>query len=628
MILTTNLFHNTVLCILAIAYHLTMEVYAHPGETDTQGCHGSPRHCEHEDAAFDATVLRDDFFVSQRGKNASNKPVLVEFTSNQHGNLYLFGSQKVSLSTERSKGYLLSGWNKLLVSGRGILPQTFYLYFDAKKSFPPFFIALRKEHNTRSTIYWPDIQATKLPHYSESVTLHNQHSTCRKLNLTIPPTQRINSQCKYKSLFNEIYAIGPYFASYVVPGEVNLTYHAFLEEFHRFYPSRRLSILGETMHRTSWDGLTGFEAASYAALTQGDCRRVHTIAKDVYKLNLLSPTTFTHLALCYEQAGLKDEAEKLLASIQVSLKGINPEGAALLYHLARIKGKDDILKAESIYKQCRTLFPWFRPCYERLADIAVAKGAMSSQKNIMEQWDTFSQNSIANPIRQSIQFAENRQYDQALEILNAMPYQTVSFSSLWLRLALEHHLQIQTKDKYHKMHLAFLSRIIHQPSAEHVIRYLQAQNYTPFLDSALQNMLRHHYHTEDAFHLARLSQYWHDNQGCHKLLSINFPQPQKPLSEEYADALDYRSQCAIASNDLRGHEIESILKHAHTLVQGSWRSYYRLGQHYQRQKVYQAALSYYQHAIKQLPTKDGLQQIQKDIEYLTSDDVIKDYDDF
>ena len=540
----------------------------------------------------------------------------VVLISNGSGKVGLVGGRSVPLKPLRTLVLLKEGWHDLQVSGQGYLDQMYRVFVDEKSSVEPIFLAMRKVEVQAEERKLP----LELPEWtsemSQRVRVPSQMpSGCAKLNLTIPPTQRRYSLCLFSNLIQEIFRVGPLLRE-LAPKESSAAHYTSMQ-FHRalagLRSSKLLTNLAETLHRITWKGSLGFEAASLAALLAGDCQRVSQLWHELFTWGRSSAVLTTHLSVCYESVGDQKTALEILNYGQNSLPPTEPELAAILYHLARLQMNSKVASAEATLQRCTEVFPWLRSCFHRQADVAIARGNHQQQKSILAVADQALGDELSGVLDQTITYVTEGKHKQAKAALSSLRFEKISFSAQFLRAYLYRKnlaLRGASPAAHPRRVPAHQVRVMHFDQATKVVDLLEGSPYPDLYEMALHTMIRERT-DERSLYVSKITDHYYQHGRCAQILFMRLPEFTGNDPEHYILAMDRRVQCLLKTKKLDAAEV--TLRVMQKVLPGGWLARYRLGELYLLKNEKFLALKYYRGARQVAPPEDKVVEINQKI---------------
>lgn len=493
----------------------------------------------------------------------SSAPLTITFDD---GRSYTLGESRMLIE-------LKSGWNHFQLSGPGIFPQQHKLYHYKRVFAPKFYIAPRP---------WSGATTSSPQPSGATTTRSPRHfaSSCHKLKASTTRHGLTQIDCPYSSLDEELKMVGPFPVPLPADTTSNSkqTYNSFFDQLLSFRPPFMLQLMAENLHRTTPQSTSGYEAAGLSSLIAGDCHRIHGLAGELKQLGLASIPMRTYQAICYELAEEPMRAAEHYNQLLTQLKANDPTSAPALYQRARWQARTSLLSAEQTLLQCTRNHPWFFPCFQRLADIAVAKGQFSRRGQLINQFTTYADGTLVGEVTATIELIQAGELDAARSRLAAHPLKDIAFSLIWLSMSLNrphHKTTIRTPKAYQ-------GRMLSEPAARLVLEHLMTTRAQDFLalEVALHIMARDsHAYAKD--HQTALLTYLYEHNRCAKAIHINFPHAARPQYLSTAtdeDIMDVQSMCYLRLKHYKKAET-LIFKMQHQFP-SSWRPIFRLAELY------------------------------------------------
>lgn len=600
---------------------------------------------EHNKAVANKTLAKKEAQPSQQAtydeqNSAAQMVHRVMLISNGRGKVVSMGGWSAPLSPHRTLVLMKEGWNELRVSGAGYLEQTYRVFIDARRAAEPIFLALRPVAADA-----PAELPLELPPFLDKINDAAKHprdlyisqqrqdqeeeveeqrirflaqvpSSCAKLNLTIPPTQRSYSLCAYKNLAEEVFRVGPLFRG--LSSQASSAAHYTSLQFQRNLASSRfsgrLALLAENLHRMTWRSALGFEAASFVALLQGQCERVLQLWQEYFQWRRSSAALTTHLAMCYESAGHDAQALKVLQYGQNAISAMDPEQAALYYHLARVQMKNSVAAAQPTLQRCTEVFPWYYPCYARKADVAVARGSHSQRESALASFKQATEEHYAASLRLAVDHMRKGEYSLTSKALEPLKFQEISFSVQFLKALLQRKTsKSMTKEQKQKLH-PYLPppqmRVVHPASAQAVMELVEHAYDPQLYELALHVMLRESTE-EHSSYVEKITRHYFERDQCSQMLSVHLPEFTGDDAELYIIAMERRAQCLMKLKKFE--EAEKTLAKMKKIMPTDWRSRYGMGELYLLKKEKFTAINYFRSARQLAPPEDIISLINKKI---------------
>lgn len=523
----------------------------------------------------------------------SSAPVIITFDD---GRSFALGDSRTLIE-------LKSGWNHFQLSGPGVFPQKHKLYHYKRVFAPKFYIAPRPWPGgaTLNHLSPPGVTTTRSPRHFAS--------SCHKLKASATRHGRTRIDCPYSSLDEELKMVGPFPSPLPVGVTSNSqqTYNSFFDQLLSLRPPFMLQLMAENLHRITPLSTSGYEAAGFSSLIAGDCHRVHELAGEVQQLGLTSSPLSTYQAICYELADDSTMAAKHYNQLLPQLKTADPTSAPALYQHARWQARTSLLKATQTLLQCTRSYPWFFPCFQRLADIAITKGQFSRRTQLLNQFTTYTDKALVGEVTTTLQLIQAGELDAARSRLAVHPLRDIAFSLIWIAMSLNrphHKTTIRTPKAYQ-------GRMLSEQAARLVLDHLLTTRAQDFLalEVALHIMARDsHAYAKD--HQTALLTYLYEHNRCAKAIHINFPHAASPQYLSTAtdeDVMDVQSLCYLRLKHYKKAET-LIFKMQHQFP-SSWRPIFRLAELYIAQGQTSKGLNTFRLTQSYLPPEAIVEEI-------------------
>lgn len=553
----------------------------------------------------------------------------VVLISNQRGIVELAGGLRLPLLRTRRVVRLREGWNRLVVSAPDHLTQVYRVFVGARGIKQPVMLALRPLSRLRA----PSLPF-ELPSFDQDfgVTVQGvaqgvmaprrpdaMSSSCVKLNASIPPTQRPLSQCLYNSLTEEIFEVGPFPRS-LNPQESSAAHFLNMQVLRVSVSrsaSQKRSSLSESLHRVSQHGSGGFEAAVVAAALQGDCHRVLELWKEHHSLGGTSATLTTFLALCYEGVGNFAKARELLSlGASEYVAGDDLELAALYYHYGRVLMQNSVSAAEPVYQRCLETFPWYRPCFDRMADIMIARGNPSAADKVRASFESGVEEQYLGAMALAVDHMKKREFSLAQKALRSLPRAEVFFTSAYLSALIRREIDQEKKGIIKQGIPSLQTRVVHFRAMGEVMKLMDSQRYPRLYEQALHTILRDA-SPERSYYLDKISDHYFTQNQCAQMRYMHFPEFQGDQPELYVAALDRKAQCYI--KDQRYEEAEATVRDMQEIQPEGWLARYRMAEIYNIKGQKFAAINLYQYARRAAPDEETIREINEKIAVIEED---------